>query len=158
MINHAVSLYYNQKEGLVPNTLINEIYQNKSSSVDIFNYYQDGQEAKKIHKYFLENVDKFTQNNIKPFSLNGERPSICMFGITKESFQNVYSPKAIWPNDKEPDNYYFPNDEPYSYNLSNNYIYTRFVCVHYSFGFQRQNGLEENFLENYKILANKYTK
>lgn len=155
MVNHAVSLFYNQKEGLIPKTLINKTYMNKSSSIDIFNYYQDGREAKKIHKYFLENVEKFTHNNVKPFLLNGQRPSICMFGITKESFKNVYSPKAIWPKNGIPNNYFF-DDEVYTYNLYNNYLYPRFVCIHYAFGPQRKSGLDEIFLEDYKNLSYKY--
>ncbi len=157
LVNHAVSLYYNNKEGLIPNKLINESYQNKISSLEIFDYYKDGQEAKKIHKYFLDNVEKFTYNNVKPFSLNRQKPSICMFGITKESFQYAFSPKNIWPHDNIPENYYF-EDEPYTYNLFNNYIYSRFVCVHYAFGPQRQSGLEENFLNDYKNLAYEFTK
>ena len=158
LVNHAVSLYYDIKEGLIPNNIIDQQYLNKSSSVDIFDYFRDGNQAKKIHKYFLDNINTFINNDMKPVLLNGQRPSISMFGITKTSFRKVYSPNAIWPNSKEPKNYLFGQDEPYSYDLLNNYMYSRLVCIHYAFGNQRQSGLDEKMLEDYTSLAYKYTK
>ena len=54
-----------------------------------------------------------------------------------------------------PEKYDF-NDEKYTYKLSNNYLYMRFVAVHYAFEPQRKKGLGEHFLENYKNLSKKY--
>ena len=155
LVNHAVSLYYNNKEELIPNSLIKEIYTNKSSSLDLYHYFRDGNESNKIHKYFLKNINKFINNNIKPIQLNGQKPSICMFGITKTSYNYVYNPKIIWRDKPSPKNYRF-YDEPYTYRLLNNFLYPRFVSMHYAFGAQRKNGLGENFLDDYKILAKKY--
>ena len=155
MVNHAISLFYNNKYDLVPDSLIKEKYQKKNSPMDIFNYYTDGNEGIKIHEYFLNNIDKFTHNNLNPVVLNGFRPSICAFGITKESFIKVYAPRTIWPKSGESYNYLF-DDERYSDGLLNNYLYPRFICIHYAFGPQRAHGLGDQFLEKYKNLSNKY--
>ena len=155
LVNHAVSLYYNNKYNLIPNSIIKNIYKERKSSLDIFDYCKDGDEATKIHRFFLDNVDKFTKNNIKPIKLNGQRPSICMFGIVKKYYNYVYNPKKIWKKNYYPENFAF-NDEPYTFGLKNNYLFPRFVCVHYSFGHQRKNGLSENILENYLYLSKNY--
>jgi hypothetical protein len=155
LVNHAVSLYYNNKEGLIPDHLIKKIYRKKHYSRDLYDYFKDGEEADKMHEYFLKNINKFITNNMNPIQLNRQKPSICMFGITKESYNYVYDPKVIWPNSDEPKDYKF-KDERYTYRLSNNYIYPRFVCIHYSFGPQRKNGLDEKFLDNYKNISKKY--
>ena len=153
LVNHAVSLYYNNKYGLVPNYILDEIYQNKSSSLDIFTYFQDGHQGKKIHQYFLDNIDRFTNNDLKPIKLDGERPSICMFGISKESYNNVYAKNKIYNNlDSIEYKQLLFDDELYTNQLLNNYIYPRFVCIHYAFGPQRFNGLDESFIEKYKKL------
>ena len=156
LVNHAVSFYYNNKENLIPNSQILNIYKNRASSLDVYDYYRDGKSAKIIHQYFLENINKFVNNNIEPIKLNGQKPSICMFGITKESYNYVYNPKIIWPNLYRPRDYEF-DDEVYTYRLLNNYLYPRFVCIHYAFGPQREKGLEENYLENYKNISKGYT-
>ena len=155
LVNQAVSVYFNNKYGLLPNNILDKKYLNKRSPLNIFNYYKDGKQSVKIHEYFLDNVDKFINNDMKPEQLNGQKPSICMFGMTKESFNNVYSPQAIWKRSSEPNNVRFL-DEPYTYGLLNNYIYPRFVCVHYAFGSQRRSGLSESYLERYENLANKF--
>lgn len=155
LVNHAVSLYYNNKLGLIPNYLISNNYQNKTSSLDVYNYFKDGEQAKKIHHYFLRNINKFIKNNFKPIKLNRQKPSICMFGITKVSYNYVYNPKIIWPNSEFPKNYEF-DDEVYTYRLSNNYFYPKFVSIHYAFGPQRDNGLDEFFLKFYKKISLKY--
>lgn len=157
LINHAVSLYYNNKHGLVPDKLLNKKYLNKDSPLKIFDYYKDGKESVKIHEYFLNNVDKFINNNMEPINLSGQRPSICMFGMTKEAYNQVYNQKAIWKGSPEPTNYDF-GDEPYTFRLLNNYIYPRFVCAHYAFGPQRKSGLSESFLERYESLSREYLK
>lgn len=155
LVNHAVSLYYNNKYGLVPNYILDEIYQNKSSSLDIFRYFQNGHQGKKIHQYFLDNINRFTNNDLKPEKLDGESPSICMFGISKESYIKVYEKNKIYNNlnSLEYKQFLFM-DESYTNQLLNNYIYPRFVCVHYAFGSQRFNGLDESFIEKYKKLPN----
>ena len=155
LVNHAVSVYFNNKYGLLPNNILDQKYLNKSSPREIFNYFRNGKQSVKIHEYFLDNVNKFINNDMKPEQLNGQKQSICMFGITKESFNNVYSPQAIWKSSNAPNNLFF-NDEPYTFRLLNNYIYPRFVCVHFAFGPQRTNGLSETYLERYGNLANKF--
>ena len=155
LVNQAVSVYFNNKYGLLPNNILDKKYLNKRSPLNIYNYYKDGKQSVKIHEYFLDNVDKFINNDMKPEQLNGQKPSICMFGMTKESFNNVYSPQAIWKRSSEPNNVRF-HDEPYTYGLLNNYIYPRFVCAHYAFGPQRTSGLSESYLERYGNLANKF--
>ena len=157
LINHAVSLFYNNKYGLVPDNILNKKYLNKKSPSNIFNYYQDGKQSVKVHEYFLDNVEKFINNNMQPINLNGLRPSICMFGITKEAYNKVYTPQAIWKRDNEPKDFIF-GDEPYTYNLLNNYIYPRFVCAHYAFGPQRRSGLSESYLERYENLSTQILK
>ena len=156
LVNHAVSLFYSNKEGLIPNNILKKKYQNKLYSNEIYSYYKDGEQGKIIHKYFLDNIDKFIHNNMKPVKLNGEKPSISFIGITKNAFVKIYSPKAIWPYSNEPNNYLFGQDEPYTYKLLNNYLYPRFVCVHYAFGDQRNTGLDDSLLNDYKNIANKY--
>ena len=153
MINHAVSLYYNNKYGLIPNSILNEKYINKNSSIDIYEYFRDGEQAKKIHKYFLQNIKRFTNINIKPKNLNGERPSICIFGITKESYNKVYNPKAVYKNGNVKNEFFF-EDEVYTYKLLNNYYFPGLVIVHYAFGPQRLSGLDEELLKNYSKLSN----
>ena len=155
LVNHAVSLFYNNKNGLVPNSIIKNIYQNRNSAWDIFNYYTDGQQGIKIHEYFLNNIDKFIHNNLNPVLLNGLKPSICSFAITKESYIKVYSPNVIWPNSGQSNNYLF-DDERYSDGLLNNYLYPRYICIHYAFGPQRSSGLNDRLLENYKNLSKRY--
>ena len=157
LVNHAVSLFYNNKYGLVPDNILNKKYLNKKSPSNIFNYYQDGKQSVKVHEYFLDNVEKFINNNMQPINLNGLRPSICMFGITKEAYNKVYTPQAIWKRDNEPNDFIF-GDEPYTYNLLNNYIYPRFVCAHYAFGPQRKSGLSESYLERYENLSTQILK
>ena len=155
LVNHAISLFYNNKGGLIPNSEIKGIYQNRNSAGDIYYYFRDGQQGKKIHQYFLNNIDKFIHNNLNPVLLNGLKPSICSFGISKESYVKAYSPYAIWPKTGEPYNYLF-NDEVYSYNLLNNYLYPRYIFIHYAFEPQRNSGLDDNFLLAYKNLSNRY--
>ena len=155
LVNHAVSLYYNLREGIIPNSLVKRKYRGRSTSLRIYDYFKDGATASIIHQYFLDNKDTFTNNNITPIQLDGLKPSICMFGIKKESYNYVYDPKVIWPITGMPENYDF-DDEKYTYKLSNNYLYMRFVAVHYAFEPQRKKGLGEHFLENYKNLSKKY--
>ena len=155
LVNHAVSVYFNNKYGLLPNNILDQKYLNKNSPLDIYDYFRDGKQSVKIHEYFLDNVNKFISNDMKPEQLNGQKQSICMFGITKESYNNIYSPQAIWKSSSAPNNLIF-NDEPYTFRLLNNYIYPRFVCVHFAFGSQRTSGLSETYLERYGNLANKF--
>ncbi len=157
LVNHAVSVFYNNKYGLIPDYILNENYRKKNSSINIFNYFLDGKQAYKVHSYFINNINKFINNNLEPKKLNGERPSICMFGITKESYNKVYNQKFVYKNGIENKDFLF-NDEVYTFNLLNNYYYPKFVCIHYSFSPQRKNGLDEMLLEKYNKIANYYLK
>ena len=153
LVNHAVSLSYNFKFNLIPNSIMQNFFANRTTTLDLNRFYRGGHQIKKIHKFFLDNKNKFIKNNIKPIKLDGQRPSICMFGIVKESYNYIYNPKSIWKNSNYPKDYFFI-DEPYAYSLENNYFFPRFVCVHYAFSFQRLSGFTEDLLENYKYLSN----
>ena len=108
-------------------------------------------------KISKDNDNKFINNNMQPINLSGQKPSICMFGITKEAFNKVYTQQAIWKRSNKPKDYYF-DDEVYTYNLLNNYIYPRFVCAHYAFGPQRKSGLTESYLERYENFSIEFLK
>lgn len=155
LVNHAVSFYYNVKFKLIPNSIISNIYKGKKHSLEIFDYFKDGDEAKKIHRFFLDNVDKFTKNNFRPIKLTGQKTSICMFGVVKKYYDFIYNQNVIWNHNNYPGNYDF-DDEVYTYSLKNNYLFTRFVCMHYAFEPQRENGLSEDLLENYNYLSKNY--
>ena len=157
LINHGVSVFYNNKYGLYPDNILFKKYIHQKFSNDIFSYFIDGKQGKIIHNYFLNNINKFINNNIKPIKLDGQRPSICMFGITKESYNNVYRAKYVFKNGIIPKNYDF-FDEKYTYQLLNNYLYPKLICVHYSFGPQRKFGLDELLLEKYNKIADEYFK
>lgn len=155
LINHAVSVFYNNKYGLLPTTILNNSYTYKKSSLDIFEYYKDGKQAEIIHKYFINNIHKFINNNIEPINLNGQKPSICMFGIKKENFNNVYNSIIIgrlYKNRNENNHIINFEDEIYTYKLKNNYFFPKFVCVHYQFGPQKTSGLTEKSFNDYKKL------
>lgn len=152
LVNHAVSLFYNSKYGLIPNNILKQKYINKNYSVDIYNYYRDGKQAEIIHKYFIKNINKFINNKIEPINLNGQKPSICMFGIKKENFINVYKTSIIEKYFRRKTFRFRFNDEVFTYNLKNNYLFPKFVCVHYQFGPQIRNGLNEQLISEYKKL------
>ncbi|KAG4089041.1 hypothetical protein H8356DRAFT_1720176 [Neocallimastix lanati (nom. inval.)] len=157
MVNHAVSLFYNNKNGLIPNYVIGDLYAGKNSPDEIYNYYTDGNVAKKVHEYFLKNISVFINNNLAPISLDDHKESICMFGINKKNYNRSFNKTNV--EKKTIRNYYGHefktnfknfNDEIYVYNLNGNVLYPRFVTVHYQFGPQIKNGLDESFLSEYK--------
>ena len=152
LVNHAVSLFYNNKFNLLPNYILNEKYINKNCSLDIYDYYKDGKQAEIIHKYFINNIYKFINNNIGPINLNGQKPSICMFGIKKENFNKVYKTCIIENLYKDNNNIINFEDEVYTYSLHNNYLFPQFVCVHFQFGPQMINGINETLINKYKNL------
>ena len=157
LINHAVSFFYNYKFGLIPKNIIKKKYLRKSSSLDFFNLYKDGTQAVLLHKYFLKKTFKFINNNINPINLTGQKPSICMFGILKENYIKVYNSDIIgkiFKNRNKNNQIINFNDEVYTYGLNNNYIYPKFICVHYQFGPQMKRGLTEKLIKNYKNLIN----
>jgi len=157
LVNHAVSFFYNYKYGLLPKNILDTKYLNKNSSLEFYDYYTDGKQAEIIHKYFLNNKFKFINNNIEPINLNGQKPSICMFGILKENFIKVYKTSEIEKIYKEKnENNQIINfeDEVYTYQLKNNYFFPKFICVHYQFGPQMESGLTEKLINNYKKLIN----
>ena len=157
LINHAVSFYYNYKYGLIPKNIIKKKYLNKNSSLKFYKFFKDGKQAEKIHEYFLNNIFKFINNNIEPINLNGQKPSICMFGILKKNFINIYNSSIVGKKYKKRNKnnqiIYF-QDEIYTFKLKNNYFFPKFICVHYQFGPQIKNGLSEKFIDNYKNLIN----
>ena len=53
LINHAVSLFYNNKYGLIPSIILNKTYINRNTSLEVYDYYKDGKQAEIIHKYFI---------------------------------------------------------------------------------------------------------
>ncbi|MDR0738796.1 MAG: hypothetical protein LBF33_01420 [Oscillospiraceae bacterium] len=144
LVNHACSLFYNNKNNLIPDDILGESYKNKASPNDIFNYFKDGEEAVKIHNYFLNNISKFTENDIAPINLNECFPSICMFGINKINFMRLFS--HIESDRKEFD------DERYIDLQAGNMLYPRFVAFHYQFGPQMKSGLTEESLPRFKKL------
>ena len=75
-----------------------------------------------------------------------------MFGIKKENFNHVYKSSLIEKIYKDKNNKIDFPDEPYSYSLKNNYLFPKFVCTHYSFGSQMNNGLDQKLIFNYKKL------
>ena len=157
LVNHAVSFFYNYKFGLIPNNIIRKKYLGKKSPLDFYKFFRDGRQAGILHKYFLNNTYKFINNNINPINLNGQKPSICMFGILKENYIKVYNSNVVGKiykkRNKNKQIIHF-NDEKYTYRLKNNYIYPKFICVHYQFGPQMKRGLTEKLINNYKNLIN----
>lgn len=92
-------------------------------------------------------------------NLNNHKESICIFGILKKNYDKIFAPslrdKIIKDsNGKEfkttPEKF---DDEIYVYNCQGNMFYPRFVTVHYQFGPQMRNGLDESFLNQYRKLA-----
>ena len=157
LVNHAVSFFYNYKYGLLPKKILDKKYLYKKSSLDFYDYYKDGKQAEIIHEYFLNNTSKFINNNIKTINLNGQKPSICMFGILKGNFIRVYNSYLIGKiyKDRNHNNEIIHfDDEVYTYNLKNNYFFPKFISVHYQFGPQMDSGLTEKFIGDYKNLSN----
>ena len=148
LINHAVSLFYNNKYGLIPSEILNKKYANRNNSLEVYDYYNDGKQANIIHQYFLNNMNKFINNKIEPINLNGQLPSICFFGIKKKSFVKVYQKTFI---KKARYNIKSFDDERYAHTLYNNYLFPKFISVHYHFGPQR-NELNETIFNYYKNL------
>lgn len=159
MVNHAVSLFYNNKNNLVPDDILSDSYINKKSPDKLFNYYSDGKSARKIHKYFLNNISKFTSNDMYPINLDGHKESICMFGILKKNYNRMFDPSLKNRNIHAANGKTFKTsldnfkDEVYVYNYPNHRLYPRFVVMHYQFGSQMKKGLDESFLDQYKKLA-----
>ena len=153
LVNHAVSLFYNNKYNLLPNYILNEKYINKNISLDVYDYFKDGKQAEIVHKFFINNIYKFINNNIEPINLSGQKPSICMFGIKKETFNKVYETSIIEKLYKDSNDIIKFDDEVYTYSLNNNYLFPQFVSVHFQFGPQMVNGLDETLIFKYKNLS-----
>jgi len=165
MVNHAVSLFYNNKNGLMPNNVIGNLYSGKNSPDEVYSYYADGNVAKKVHEYFLKKFSKFIDNNLAPINLDGHKESICMFGINKKNYNTSFNKKKVerktireYYGHKFKTNFKNFKDEIYIYNLNGNVLYPRFVTVHYQFGPQIKNGLNESLLAEYKKLSLENTK
>jgi hypothetical protein len=152
LVNHAISLFYNNKYGLIPSKILREDYTNKNTSLQVFNYYRDGKQAEIIHEYFINNMNKFLYNNIEPIKLDGQLPSICFFGIKKKNYIQIYQKAFI---EKTRFRVISFDDERYTHTLKNNYLFPKFVSVHYHFGPQSQ-FINEKFFNYYKNLTNLY--
>ena len=159
MVNHAVSVFYNNKAGLIPTEILNKEYQNRIFPDEIYCYYTDGAGAVKVHEYFLDNISKFTSNKMVPISLDGHKESICMFGILKKNFNRIFNSSLknkiiteFYGNSFKTSLENF-DDEVYVYNQEHNFLYPRFTVMHYQFGPQMKNGLDERFLSKYKELS-----
>lgn len=87
MVNHGTSLFYNNKYGLIPTDILIEPYKSMKSSPQA-KYKTDtwgcGSIALILHKYFLNNVEKFKRNDISPINVDKHQVRICMFGISKK--------------------------------------------------------------------------
>ena len=92
MVNHAISLFYNNKYALIPDDIIGDLYAKKDSPNDIYNYYAAGNTSKKVHEYFLNNISKFINNTMPVINLNNHKESICMFGILKKNYDKIFNP------------------------------------------------------------------
>ena len=77
-----------------------------------------------------------------------------MFGIKKENFINVYKTSIIEKFFRRKTFRFRFDDEVFTYNLKNNYLFPKFICVHYQFGPQIRNGLNEQLIFEYKKLIN----
>lgn len=159
MVNHAVSVFYNNKYGIMPGDIIGDRYANKNHPDEVYDYYIDGNIAKNVHKYFLDNISSFINNTIPAISLDNHKESICMFGILKENYNKIFSSDLKNKPLQRANGQKFKtstdkfDDEVYVYNCKNNVLYPRFVVSHYQFGPQMKNGLDESFLAQYKELA-----
>lgn len=164
LVNHAVSLYYNNKCGLIPDEIIGEAYTNKNDPIEVYDYFKDGYTAQKVHEYFLNNINKFTHNNMNPINLNGKKESICMFGILKQNYNKIFSADIqsqalkIYNDEILHTSMESFNDEVFVYNQPENVMYPRFVATHYQFGPQIKNGLDNKHLEEYKKLSEEVAK
>lgn len=105
-------MYYNNKNKLIPDNLIKAQYLGQNASLYVMDYFKDGEEAIKIHKYFLDNINIFRNNNLSPYNITGERSSICMFG--KESYSKEYSYGFIWNGWYKPKKFQF-DDETHTF-------------------------------------------
>ena len=149
LVNHAISLFYNNKYGLIPSKILRKAYINKTTSLQVYNYFTDGKQAEIIHKYFINNMNKFLYNNIEPIKLDGQLPSICFFGIKKKSYIQIYQKAFI---EKTIYRVISFDDERYTHTLKNNYLFPKFVSVHYHFGPQSR-FINETFFNYYKNLT-----
>ena len=163
MVNHSVSLFYNNKHGLIPDEILFDQYKYKQHPDDLYWHHTDGQQAMKIHEYFLNNIPKFTNNTMNPVNLNGHKESICMFGILKRNYNKMFNEglrnitiKSFYGTLYKTSLEKF-DDEVYVYNWNGNVWYPRFVVCHYQFGPQMKSGLDESFLPQYKKLADEIT-
>lgn len=144
LINHAVSLYYNNRNNLIPNAILKERYIGKKSAIEVYDLYTDGSQAAKIHEFFLNNITVFTKNNIAPINLDEHRESICMFGIQKKNYNELFNMNLYQKGF---------DDEIYLYRKKGNVLYPRFVACHYQFGPQMKSGLDKRYLPEYANLA-----
>ena len=75
-----------------------------------------------------------------------------MLGIKKANYINVYNTSIIENFIGNNIDKFSFDDEVYTYNLKNNYIFPKFVYIHYQFWPQIRNGLNEQLISEYKKL------
>jgi FkbM family methyltransferase len=149
-INNGVSAYYQQnKYNLIPTDLIELEYPDSGSGGSLW---ESGEKAEKIHKYFIENYNKFLDynynNDIIPINT---RYSINFFGYKGSNWYKIQ------------DSYMNNEDE---YNLTVDYVnnrgfknalYADFYVSHLSFYKQVETGINsDKLIKLYEKLSDEY--
>ena len=156
IINQCVSMFYNNKYGIIPDDVIMN-YKNKKHPNDIFHCCTDVKIAEVMHNYFFKNFQKFVNNINKPISLDGQFINICFFGVIKKNFIKSFISIAI-DNTEGYNTYNFIHDESYIYHLKGNVFFPNFVVSHYAFRPQREAGIDKTIIMRYKELSLKINK
>ena len=154
IINTCVSMFYNNKNGLIPDDVLMG-YKNKKHPNEIISCWSDVKVADTIHNYFFNNFEKFVNNLNEPISLDGNSPSICFFGINRKNYIHAFKAIAI-DNTEGYNTHNFGNDEAYVIHLKGNFLFPSFIVSHYAFSPQRCAGLDKNIIIKYRELSLKY--
>lgn len=144
IINNGVCAYYQQKQGLIPETL------------DIFPYdttcgklWKDGKLCQKLHNYFIDHHEQFlTNSKVLPIKEHpiGDRLSINFFAILSKDFHIL---QQIGGDDEKELSVRMP-----LVHKRHNYVDQSFVVSHLAFFKQRATGLKEDVvLKLYAELA-----
>jgi hypothetical protein len=147
IINNGVSAHFQQKKGLIPREVIELEYPAGGFGGSLW---ASGEKAKKIHDYFLENHEKFTNSNIEEKIKIDTRFSVNFFSCKGKNWNKI---SKSWSGDDE-------------HNLTaggvrengfKNVMYFDFFVSHLSFGPQEnESGFHgEDFIEKYDSLFQK---
>ena len=155
IINHCVSLFYNKKNGLIPDEILLDEFRNQTTAIGFFNCFSSAEMGNRMHYYFLNNAKTFLNCSFKPISLNDHKESVSFLGVAKKNYIKLFNPKTIQSRGFCADCTGF-DDEGYIFGLKKNYLFPNFVVAHYAFGPQREKGIDKNgkILNRYKALAN----